>query len=175
VSEILSQSWFKTDNYNYKGLLQQLKYKLYLSLFLLLLFFPIIANAQLELLLAEENNQLQKSSSNEKTTPAKSKPEGCTLWFQWNYRDCCVQHDRDYRNWYKTNRGWRQRLKADNNLFTCVTNKGIFQKALAPVMRTGVRIFGSPLFTDQKGNFINSFSKRLIRLFRKSKKKNQNS
>jgi hypothetical protein len=104
----------------------------------------------------------------EKNTVASAdfKSDGCTLWFDGNFQDCCIQHDLDYWNWYKTG-GWRGRLRADNRLFTCIAGKGFFQKGMAPFMWLGVRIFGSPLFPAQKGNVIYNTSKKVIRFFRK--------
>ena len=91
------------------------------------------------------------------TTPSESKnaqpakaPEfqsdGCTMWFDGEYKGCCERHDEDY---FKST-GWRTRLRADNRLFGCVAKMGFGYSLIAPAMWLGVRIFGSPWFPIHK-------------------------
>ena len=147
-----------------------MKHKSYLYLPLLIFIFSSIANAQLSSDPNAKNESTEAPVIEKNTFPPGFKTDGCTLWFQMNYRDCCVQHDLDYWNWYKTG-GWRGRLRADNRLFTCIAGKGFFDKGLAPFMWVGVRVFGSPWFPAQKGNVIYNASRKVIRFFRKKPKK----
>lgn len=98
---------------------------------------------------------------------ARFKSDGCTFWFDGNYRDCCRQHDLDYWNWHQ-NGGWQGRLRADNDFFVCVASRGLMAKLAAPVMWTGVRIFGSPLAPTHRRNPINKVSRKIIRMFRRA-------
>lgn len=71
--------------------------------------------------------------------PENFKTDGCTLFPDGDYRDCCVVHDLAYFHG-GTRRG---RLRADNVLFRCVKNKkGWWHKIIAPMMWVGVRIGG---------------------------------
>jgi len=82
-----------------------------------------------------------------KSVPAKTfQSDGCTLWFNGEYRKCCDSHDLAYFN----SRGWRARLRADNRLFECVAKIGFTYSIVAPVMWLGVRLFGSPWFPLHK-------------------------
>ncbi len=45
--------------------------------------------------------------------------DGCTLYIDWDYRDCCEAHDRAYWQWgpmYK-------KLLADANLYACIAER----------------------------------------------------
>jgi len=71
--------------------------------------------------------------------PAKFKSDGCSLFPDGAYRDCCVEHDLAYFN----GGSWKMRWRADKKLFKCVAaKKGFEHKILAPLMWTGVRIGG---------------------------------
>ncbi len=79
------------------------------------------------------------STSAAETFPEGFKTDGCTLFPDGDYRDCCVTHDLAY---FAGGTG-RERRQADNRLFKCVANKkGWWHKIVAPVMWTGVRIGG---------------------------------
>ena len=63
--------------------------------------------------------------------------DGCTLWPDGDWKDCCVEHDRAY---WRGGR-YRARLAADRALFRCVRARAGF--AVALVMYVGVRVFGA--------------------------------
>ena len=68
--------------------------------------------------------------------PAYYKSDGCTLFSDGNYRECCEAHDRDYyRGGTKA-----ERNAADMRLRQCVRAKG--HKYLSTMMYLGVRIGG---------------------------------
>ena len=74
--------------------------------------------------------------------PADYESDGCTLFPDGNYRDCCVAHDKDY---YKGG-SCKERRESDNRLYRCVkSKKGWKNKFLAPIMWIGVRVFGTSL------------------------------
>lgn len=71
--------------------------------------------------------------------PVKFKSDGCSLFPDGKYRDCCVAHDAAYFS----GGSWTMRWRADKKLFKCVTaKKGIEHKFIAPLMWIGVRIGG---------------------------------
>lgn len=71
--------------------------------------------------------------------PADFKSDGCSLFPDGKYRDCCVAHDTDYY----FGGSCKARLKSDNRLFKCVAaKKGVYPKLIAPFMWLGVRVFG---------------------------------
>lgn len=72
--------------------------------------------------------------------PPDFKSDGCSLFPDGKYRDCCVAHDKDYY----FGGSCKERLKSDNRLFKCVAaKKGWYHKVIiAPVMWLGVRIGG---------------------------------
>jgi len=71
--------------------------------------------------------------------PADYKSDGCSLFPDRNYGQCCVEHDKDY---FKGG-SWKQRWQSDNRLYKCVRRtKGWQNKFIAPVMWMGVRVFG---------------------------------
>ncbi|MEJ7847747.1 MAG: hypothetical protein WKF92_06645 [Pyrinomonadaceae bacterium] len=83
-------------------------------------------------------------SQNSVTTPEQTDTPaftggGCSLFPDCNYRQCCVEHDKDYYGGGTS----KERFKSDNRLYTCVKNtKGWQNKFIAPVMWMGVRVFG---------------------------------
>lgn len=71
--------------------------------------------------------------------PADFKSDGCSLFPDGKYRDCCVAHDLAYFN----GGSWTMRWRADKKLFKCVAaKKGFGHKILAPVIWLGVRLGG---------------------------------
>lgn len=73
------------------------------------------------------------------TVPADFKSDGCSMFPDGAYRNCCVEHDLVYY----AGGNWKQRWRADKKLFKCVAAKrGFKHKIIAPVMWLGVRAFG---------------------------------
>ena len=69
------------------------------------------------------------------------KSDGCSLFPDGKYLNCCVEHDRAYFD----GGSWTLRWRADKKLFKCVAaKKGFEHKLIAPLMWTGVRVFGLP-------------------------------
>jgi hypothetical protein len=65
--------------------------------------------------------------------------DGCTLFPDGNYRECCYRHDIDYF------RGGTEaeRRESDKRLYRCVrSKKGWQNEVAAPLMLFGVRVFG---------------------------------
>ena len=80
-------------------------------------------------------------SANEKPAivPADFKDDGCSLFPDCDYADCCAEHDRAY---YVGGTG-KERWRADKKLYKCVAaKKGWHHRIIAPVMWLGVRIGG---------------------------------
>ena len=74
------------------------------------------------------------------TVPDNFKSDGCSVFPDGSYRECCVEHDKAYY----TGGSWRLRLTADNALFKCVAGKsGVQHKIAAPLMWFGVRVGGA--------------------------------
>jgi hypothetical protein len=79
------------------------------------------------------------SDSVNKPVPATFKSDGCSLFPDGDYRDCCVAHDYAYYN----GGSWTKRWQADKKLFKCVAaKKGFENKIIAPLMWLGVRVGG---------------------------------
>lgn len=73
--------------------------------------------------------------------PADFKGDGCTLFPDGNYRECCYLHDLDYFRGGAS----KERKESDKRLYRCVrSKKGWKNEIAAPIMFFGVRIFGSP-------------------------------
>jgi len=68
--------------------------------------------------------------------PADFKSDGCSLFPDGNYRDCCVEHDKAYY----LGGTKAERRAADKRLCDCVRAKG--HRFLSPVIFLGVRIGG---------------------------------
>lgn len=105
--------------------------KKFIFIFFLLSLFSIGAFAQ------------SVSDSTSKTAivvPANFKSDGCSMFPDGGYRDCCVEHDKAYFNGGTR----RQRRAADGLLFKCVAGqKGWWHRTfIAPMMWAGVRIGG---------------------------------
>jgi hypothetical protein len=98
-----------------------------------------IAAALISTCLALNTAAQTNSESVPGALPGNFKTDGCTLFPDGDYKNCCVSHDLAYFNGGTL----RERLRADNVLFKCVANKkGWWHKIVAPVMWTGVRIGG---------------------------------
>ena len=82
---------------------------------------------------------IAQNASESQEIPKDFKSDGCTLFPDGNYRDCCVAHDRDY---YKGGT-CKERSESDKRLYRCVKNKGKwYNKIVAPMMWVGVRVGG---------------------------------
>lgn len=69
--------------------------------------------------------------------------DGCSMFPNWDYLDCCIEHDKAYFLWWN----WKQRLKADNDFYSCIYKKWeIHHNILAPGMYIWVRLGGAPLY-----------------------------
>ena len=80
-----------------------------------------------------------KTPTASEIVPANFISDGCSMFPDGKYRDCCVVHDLAYFN----GGNWKLRWRADKELFKCVAAKrGIEHKFIAPVMWLGVRSFG---------------------------------
>jgi len=71
--------------------------------------------------------------------PADFRGDGCSLFPDGNYRECCEIHDLDYFR----GGSFRERRQSDKRLYRCVrSKKGWRNEIAAPVMYLGVRVFG---------------------------------
>lgn len=71
--------------------------------------------------------------------PSDFKSDGCSLFPDGNYRDCCVEHDKDYYFGGTS----AERKASDKRLYKCVkATRGWQNKFAAPLMWLGVRTFG---------------------------------
>lgn len=71
--------------------------------------------------------------------PSDFRSDGCTFFPDGNYRQCCVEHDKDYF----IGGSLKERSRSDNRLFKCVAKtKGWKNKLAAPIMWAGVRAGG---------------------------------
>lgn len=79
------------------------------------------------------------SAQSKPNVAAEFKSDGCSMFPDGDYRDCCVAHDLAYFS----GGSWTKRWRADKKLFKCVAAKrGVEHKFIAPVMWLGVRVFG---------------------------------
>lgn len=75
------------------------------------------------------------------SVPADYVSDGCSHFPDGDYIECCYNHDKSYF----VGGSWTQRWRADKKLYKCVAAKdGFKHKLIAPVMWSGVRIFGAP-------------------------------
>lgn len=90
--------------------------------------------------------------------PPEYKSDGCSLFPDGNYRECCVAHDKLYY-FGGTN---KERSVADKELYECVKSKdGRNRKFVARIMWLGVRIGGvSFLPTPFRWGFGNKFPRK---------------
>ncbi len=131
-------------------------------MFLLLLLHLFLYS---EIIFAQQNEATKFDGKNIYVNKTAASSDGCTMWFDGDYLDCCRQHDLDY---ITGGDNWRMRLRADNHLFLCIVGKkGLWHLALAPVMWTGVRIFGSDLSPSSRKNIVHRFFKRVFTSVRK--------
>lgn len=67
--------------------------------------------------------------------------DGCSMFPDGNYVDCCVEHDKAYF----AGGSWTARWRADRKLMKCVAaKKGWHHKPLSGAMWLGVRVGGLP-------------------------------
>lgn len=103
--------------------------KNFLFIFTLLLLFSLGAFAQ--------NNSGHKNGT--RPMPANFKSDGCSMFPDGDYCDCCVEHDKAYF----FGGSFKERRHADIKLYKCVrAKKGFHHKIIAPLMYVGVRIGG---------------------------------
>ena len=89
-------------------------------------------------------------------TPADFVSDGCSLFPDGNYRDCCVAHDKAYY----LGGSRKDRRAADKELYSCVISKGN-SKFLASMIFVGVRVGGfSFLPTSFRWGFGRNFRKK---------------
>jgi hypothetical protein len=72
----------------------------------------------------------------DRVMPADFKSDGCSLFPDGNYRECCVEHDKAY--YFGGTK--EERKAADRQLCDCVRAKG--HRFLSPIMYLGIRIGG---------------------------------
>ena len=85
--------------------------------------------------------ETETAAASTQNVPTGFKSDGCSLFFNGDYLDCCVQHDLTY---FKGG-NWTQRWRADGQLRKCVAAKnGWWHKPASLVMWSGVRIGGAP-------------------------------
>lgn len=83
-----------------------------------------------------------QSRSTMSVTPEGFKTDGCSMFPDGCYRDCCVEHDLAYFLGGDS----EDRRKADRRLRDCVSSKeGFHHRFLGPLMWLGVRVGGTPL------------------------------
>lgn len=109
---------------------------------------PFKASALILLLSCSAFSQANKPSNanadasepvSQREMPARFRSDGCTLFPDGNYRECCVSHDEDY---YFGGSG-KERWRSDKRLYKCVKAKRGWQnKIAAPIMWIGVRVGG---------------------------------
>lgn len=68
--------------------------------------------------------------------------DGCTASPDFDFRECCERHDKDYYSCRFT------RKQADIRLRECIAGKGY--KVLPWIYYYGVRIFGGPHYNKRK-------------------------
>lgn len=95
----------------------------------LFLLTSLVSGISAQTIAATQNNDI----------PSGFKSDGCSMFPDGEYRDCCEKHDLDY---FKGGT-WKERWRSDNNLRKCVAaKKGFKYKPLSIMMWTGVRAFG---------------------------------
>lgn len=84
-------------------------------------------------------SKAQVADESAKPDWSRFKSDGCSMWPDGNYRDCCVEHDKAYF----LGGGYKDRAAADRVLVRCVASKGKwYNKAIVPFMWAGVRVGG---------------------------------
>jgi hypothetical protein len=85
--------------------------------------------------------QVRTPSDVDTSIPAGFESDGCSLFPDGDYRDCCVQHDLAYFS----GGSWKARWRADDQLRKCVAGKrGLQHRPLSFLMWLGVRVGGVP-------------------------------
>ena len=98
-----------------------------------------------------------KEESRKKTDKAEEKmqfnnkrlPDGCTLSPDFNFKECCNEHDIDYM----TKRVSRR--ESDKKLRQCIAKKGVGfynYRVLPWVYWAGVRVFGGRYYRNEGGS-----------------------
>lgn len=88
--------------------------------------------------------------------PADFKSDGCSMFPDGNYRECCEAHDKAYF----FGGSLKERRTADKELYRCVRSKGN-GKFLASMIYVGVRVGGvSFLPTPFRWGFGNKFPRK---------------
>ena len=101
-------------------------------------FILIISAANLA---AQTKTDSAAATAAQQASAANFKSDGCSLFPNGDYLDCCVQHDSTY---FKGG-NWTARWRADSQLRKCVAAKdGWWHKPVSLVMWSGVRIGGVP-------------------------------
>ncbi len=97
-------------------------------------------------------------TGSQQTMPPDFKSDGCSLFPDGNYRDCCVEHDKAYY----FGGSLKERSDADKQLYRCVKAKGgRCNKMTARIMWLGVRVGGvSFLPTPFRWGFGNKFPRK---------------
>jgi hypothetical protein len=92
------------------------------------------------------------------TIPADFVSDGCSMFPDGDYCDCCVEHDKEYF----IGGSLKERREADKRLYRCIRSKGgAKHKFVAAVMYLGVRIGGvSFLPTPFRWGFGNRFPRK---------------
>lgn len=75
-------------------------------------------------------------TSNDRRLPDGYVSDGCSMFPDCNYRECCVEHDKTY--FFGGTK--QERRAADRKLYECVRSKG--RGFIAKMMWVGVRIGG---------------------------------
>lgn len=98
-------------------------------------FFVMLACCSI----AAVNASAQVKTDRSQTNPREFQSDGCTLFPDGDYRNCCVEHDRAYF----AGGPIKERRRADNRLYRCVASSGgQNKKFIASMMWIGVRVGG---------------------------------
>ncbi len=106
-------------------------------LFCFLSLFVSCANHK-EAIKAQADRLYEEARHKEPLPPHRFESDGCSLWWDGNWWDCCVIHDFCY--WMGGTR--EERKECDRRLMHCVAAK--CHPFMARVMYLGVRIGGVP-------------------------------
>ncbi len=105
-------------------------------------YYILSTIALLFLLITQFGSNRESSELSITEIPNNFVYDGCSMFPDGNYGDCCKVHDDKY--FFGGN--WKSRLTADNQLYTCVANKWWWHHALAPAMWAWVRLWWAPIF-----------------------------
>jgi len=105
--------------------------------------YYIISLIALLLFITQFGSNTKETALNFSQIPANFEYDGCSMVPDGDLLDCCTVHDR----WYFFGWTWKQRLKVDNEFYSCIQDKWHwYSPALAPIMWSWVRIWGAPIF-----------------------------